>query len=60
MSGLLLRFCFVCNTHAEQGRHQHGGKIRLNQERTVKRLTPLPFFIAALQRGNKISRTSHV
>ena len=36
MSGILFRF-LSCVIHiAELGRYQHGGKIRLNQERTVK------------------------
>ena len=53
MSGLLYRFCFVCITHAEQGRYQHGGKVRLNQGRTVKRLTPLIFSLLVCREATK-------
>ena len=57
MSGLLFRFCFVRNTHAEQSWYQHVDKERTHS----KKAYPAPLsFAAGLQRSNIISRKSYV
>ena len=53
MSGLLFRFCFLCNTQCRARSYQHGAKIRLNQERTVKRLTLLLFSLLDCREATK-------
>ena len=61
MSGLLFRF-LSCVIHiAEQGRYQHVGQNKFKPRTHSEKTYTVPFFlIAALQRGIKMSRTSHI